>query len=516
MKALLFDTKVYEQVATEGLVQQALDRNQAKLSSTGALMIRTGKFTGRSPEDKYIVRDAITNKHVDWNKFNNPLGIDAFVKLKDDMLAYLNQQPELWGRNMYASADPAYQLHLRIVTETPWANHFAANMFIEPAACDLFDFQPQWQILQAPGFHANPSVHGTRSNNFTIVSFEHQLIMIGGSGYTGEIKKSVFTILNFLLPFNHQVLSMHCSANEGEDGDVALFFGLSGTGKTTLSADSHRKLIGDDEHGWGAHGVFNFEGGCYAKIINLSPESEPEIYSAIREGALVENAVLHKYRQEIDFADKTITENTRVSYPLEFISNAKHPATGGHPTNIFFLSCDASGVLPPISKLDKEQAMYYFLNGYTAKVAGTEAGVKEPKITFSTCFGAPFLPLHPEVYAGLLGKKMAGHDVNVWLVNTGWTGGPYGTGERMRISYTRAMVRAALAGKLNGVEYVTHPILKLMMPVSCPEVDNKVLNPRNTWSDPFAYDEAATKLAAEFQKNFVQFHNMAVKEVALI
>jgi len=421
------------------------------------------------------------------------------------MMQYLNGKEELWVRDAYACADPAYRMNIRVINENPWSNLFAYNMFLRPTEQELENFQPEWHIIQAPGFKADPAVDGTRQHNFAVVSFTHKTILIGGTGYTGEMKKGIFTILNYVLPHQKNVLSMHCSANMGKDGDVAIFFGLSGTGKTTLSADPNRKLIGDDEHGWTANSVFNFEGGCYAKTIDLSEEKEPEIYHAIRPGALVENVGFENGTNKIDFASKKITENTRVSYPLHFISNAAEPSIGGLPKNIFFLTCDAYGVLPPISKLTPGQAMYQFISGYTAKVAGTEAGVTEPKSTFSACFGAPFLPLHPGKYAEMLGNKMREHEVNVWMINTGWSGGSYGVGSRMKLSYTRAMITAALNGDLDHVQFEAHPVFGMMMPVSCPNVPSEMLNPRNTWADANAYDAKAKDLAQQFINNFSKY-----------
>ena len=499
----MFTTLVHEQLPIEKLVSQSIERKEGSLTDTGALLIKTGKFTGRSPEDKFIVRDDISIKSVDWNKFNNPIDENSFLQLKDRLISYLNNKQEIWARNLFACADDRYRLSVRVINENPWSNHFASNMLIEPDTNDLKNFNAEWLIIQAPGFEADPLVDGTRQKNFTILSFTHKTILIGGSGYTGEIKKGIFTALNFILPYQNNVLSMHCSANEGPNGDTALFFGLSGTGKTTLSADSRRKLIGDDEHGWSNQGIFNLEGGCYAKIINLSADCEPEIFSAIKPGALVENAVLFKNSNKIDFSDKSITENTRTSYPLVYIPNAKLPSLSGHPQNIFFLTCDAYGVLPPISLLNEEQAMYYFINGYTAKIAGTEVGITEPKVTFSACFGAPFLPLHPEFYATLLGEKLKEHKVKVWLVNTGWTAGSYGKGYRISINNTRAMVNAALSGKLNNVDYQQHSIFHLSVPQTCPGLSSQtLLNPREMWSDKGDYDKTATRLVSLFNENF--------------
>ena len=394
------------------------------------------------------MKDSITESTVHWNNFNLPIDEKYFHQLKKKLVDHLSGKDEIWVRDCYACAHPDYRINIRVINENPWSNLFAYNMFLRPHDEELEDFKPDWHIIQAPEFHADPAVDGTRQHNFAIVSFTHKTILIGGTGYTGEIKKGIFTILNYILPQEKNVLSMHCSANVGEQGDTAIFFGLSGTGKTTLSADPQRKLIGDDEHGWTSDSVFNFEGGCYAKVIDLSEEKEPEIYHAIRPGALVENTTYIGDTNQIDFESKKITENTRVSYPLDFISNAVVPSIGETPKNIFFLTADASGVMPPVSKLTPAQAMYQFISGYTAKVAGTEAGVTEPKSTFSACFGAPFMPLHPGKYAEMLGIKMKEHDVKVWLINTGWSGGSYGVGNRIKLTYTRAMITAALNGEL--------------------------------------------------------------------
>jgi phosphoenolpyruvate carboxykinase (ATP) len=496
---------IHYQLWPEVLVNQALERKQGVLNDTGALCINTGEFTGRSPLDKFIVKDELTANTVNWNNFNIPIEDKYFQQLKRKVLDYLGKQGEIWVRDGYACADPAYRINIRVINENPWSNLFAYNMFLRPEEKELTNYAVDWHIIQAPSFRADATIDGTRQHNFAIVSFKEKTIIIGGTGYTGEMKKGIFTILNYVLPHDKNVLSMHCSANLGHDGDVAIFFGLSGTGKTTLSADPNRKLIGDDEHGWTANSVFNFEGGCYAKVIDLSAEKEPEIFNAIRPGALVENVTFLEGTNKIDFAGKKITENTRVSYPLPFISNALEPSVGGLPKNIFFLTCDAYGVLPPISKLSPGQAMYQFISGYTAKVAGTEAGVTEPKSTFSACFGAPFLPLHPGQYAEMLGKKMRENKVNIWMVNTGWSGGAYGVGQRMKLSYTRAMITAVLNGELDNVTFEAHPVFGMLMPASCPNVPEQILNPKNTWTDKDAYDATAKKLAAEFIKNFEKY-----------
>ena len=504
---------IHYQLSPEELVQDTLRIGDGVLNDTGALVIRTGEFTGRSPKDKFIVKDDITADSVHWNDFNLPIEQKYFDIIKKKILGYFETLPELWVRDCYACADPRYRLNIRLVNEKPSNNLFAYNMFLRPAEEELDDFTPEWTILSAPGLKLNPSESGTRQHNAAVVSFKHKMILIAGTGYTGEIKKGIFTILNYILPHQKNVLSMHCSANMGDDGDTAIFFGLSGTGKTTLSADPNRKLIGDDEHGWTSDNIFNFEGGCYAKTINLTEEKEPEIYNAIRSGALVENITFYPGRNRIHFDDGSITENTRVSYPLDYISNAMEPSIGGLPKNIFFLTCDAFGVLPPVSKLTPGQAMYQFISGYTAKVAGTEAGVTEPKSTFSACFGAPFLPLHPGKYAQMLGKKMQEHKVNVWMINTGWTGGPYGIGNRMKLKYTRAMITASLEGKLDSVQFENDPIFGMAIPKACPNVPAEILNPRNTWTDKTAYDGKAKYLASLFIKNFEKYKDGVTAEV---
>jgi len=510
---LRYSDNIHYQHTPEELVQDTLRIGEGTLNDTGALVINTGEFTGRSPKDKFTVKDNITANTVHWNEFNIPIEEKYFDIVKKKILEHLNMQPEIWIRDCYACADPRYRMSIRVVNEKPWINLFAYNMFIRPTEDELEEFTADWTILSAPGLKLDPKECGTRQHNASIVSFKHKMILIAGTGYTGETKKGIFTILNYVLPHDKNVLSMHCSANMGKNGDTAIFFGLSGTGKTTLSADPNRKLIGDDEHGWTDDGIFNFEGGCYAKTINLTEEKEPEIYNAIRPGALLENVRFYAGTDKINFDDASITENTRVSYPLNFISNAMEPSIGGLPKNIFFLTCDAFGVLPPISKLNAGQAMYQFISGYTAKVAGTEAGVTEPKPTFSACFGAPFLPLHPGKYAEMLGKKMQQHKVNVWLINTGWTGGPCGVGSRMKLKFTRAMITAALDGKLDNVDFETHPVFGMAVPKSCPGVPTEVLNPRNTWADKTAYDEKAKYLGGLFVKNFEKYASGVSNEI---
>ncbi len=496
---------IHYQSSPEELVHDTLRTGEGHLTDSGALSIRTGEFTGRSPQDKFTVKDNITAGTVNWNNFNIPIEDKYFHIIHKKMMDYLNERKELWVRDCYACADPRYRLNIRLITEKPWTNLFGYNMFLRPAEEELDDFTPQWHVISAPGLKLEPKECGVRQHNAAVISFTHKTILIAGTGYTGETKKGVFGILNFLLPQYHNVLPMHCSANMNDEGDTAIFFGLSGTGKTTLSADPTRKLIGDDEHGWSDNNVFNFEGGCYAKLINLSEEKEPEIFAAIRPGAIVENIQFFPGTARINFDDATITENTRVSYPLDFISNAQEPSIGNKPRNIFFLTCDAYGVLPPVSRLTKGQAMYQFISGYTAKVAGTEAGVTEPKPTFSACFGAPFMPLHPGRYAEMLGKKMEENQVSVWLINTGWTGGPHGIGHRMKLSYTRAMISAALEGKLDKVATDTDPVFGLAIPKEVPGVPAEILTPKNTWKDKGAYDEKVKFLAGLFVNNFRQY-----------
>lgn len=494
------------------LVERTLAMGEGVLSDTGALVIKTGEFTGRSPKDKFIVKDDITTNTVDWNNFNLPFDSQKFDALFDKVVAYLGGK-EVYVKDAYVCADETYRLTLRVIAEKPWSAMFAGNMFMRPSEAEILSANPEWTIVCAPEFKADAAVDGTRQHNFAIINFTKKVILIGGTGYTGEIKKGIFSILNYILPQNKGVLSMHCSANVGKGGDTAVFFGLSGTGKTTLSADPNRGLIGDDEHGWSANGVFNFEGGCYAKTVNLSAENEPEIYNAIKFGSILENINFHEGTRTPDYENIAITENTRVSYPIDFIANALEPSVGGIPKNIFFLTCDAFGVFPPISKLTKGQAMYYFISGYTAKVAGTEAGITEPVTTFSACFGAPFLPLHPTKYAEMLGKKMTDNNVNVWLINTGWSGGSYGVGSRMKLKFTRAMITAALNGELNNVEYTKLPIFGLSIPTSCPNVPSEILNPRNTWADKAAYDAKSQSLAVGFVNNFEKYKSQANEEI---
>ncbi len=494
------------------LIEKSLDKKEGILTDTGALMCDTGKFTGRAPNDKYIVRDSTTENHVWWKEFNNPISPEVFKSLKAKLIEFISDK-ELFVKDVFACASNDFKLSARIVNTEAYHNLFVHNMFIRPEKEELENFIPQWTVINAPAFEANPETDGVRSKNFAIINFSEKCIIIGGTGYTGEIKKGIFTVLNFILPVDHKVLSMHCSANEGPDGQTALFFGLSGTGKTTLSTDPNRKLIGDDEHGWSKNQIFNFEGGCYAKVINLSEKGEADIFNAIKFGAVLENTRFIPETRTIDFANDSVTENTRVSYPIHYIKNVKEVSTGVSPSHIFFLTSDAQGVLPPISKLTADQAMFHFLSGYTAKVAGTEEGVKEPKAVFSSCFGAPFLPLHPGKYASLLGDKLRNSNVNVWLVNTGWIGGPVGVGSRMRLAHTRSIITAALNGQLSQVEYTPHPVFGVMVPISCPGVPVFVLNPKDNWTDKNGYDIAANKLAEQFIKNFEKFKDVADQSI---
>ncbi|WP_205574706.1 phosphoenolpyruvate carboxykinase [Indioceanicola profundi] len=486
------------------LYEQALLRGEARLSRHGALVALTGQHTGRSPNDKFIVQEETTSDDIWWGNVNKPISEEAFDRLQSRIQGYL-QGREVFVQDLWAGADPAHRLPVRIVTQHAWHNMFAQNMFIRPPLAERTEFEPAFTVLQVPDFKAVPERDGTRSDVFILCNFKKRLVLIGGTSYAGEIKKSIFSVLNFLLPAKG-VLPMHCSANMGPNGDTAIFFGLSGTGKTTLSADSSRTLIGDDEHGWADSSVFNFEGGCYAKVIRLSAEAEPEIYATTRRfGTILENVVMDPDTRELDLDDGQYTENTRASYPIDFIPNASATGTGPQPDNIIMLTADAFGVLPPISKLTAEQAMYHFLSGYTARVAGTEKGVTEPQATFSTCFGAPFMPRHPTVYAKLLGERIARNGANCWLVNTGWTGGAYGTGKRMSIGHTRSLVRAALDGQLATVNHAPEPNFGLLVPEGCEGVPADVLFPKNTWSDKSAYDTTAREVARRFEANFQQF-----------
>lgn len=495
---------VHWNISTFDLISNSILDHQCELTSSGALACNTGKFTGRSPKDKYIVADDLTENNIWWGEVNHKLSTESFERLYQKVTLYLSNR-DVYVRDVFACAAKDYRLKIRVVTEYAWQSLFAYNLFLRPNTQELLKFAEDWVILSAPGFIGDPKEDGIRSENFTVINFKKKVILIGGTAYTGEIKKAVFTVLNYILPQERNVLPMHCSANVGERGDTAIFFGLSGTGKTTLSADPARKLIGDDEHGWDANSVFNLEGGCYAKCVNLSHEKEPQIFNAIKFGALLENVCFYPKRQVVNYADTSITENTRAAYPIDFMDNIVESSVGKPPENIFLLTADAFGVLPPISKLNLRQAMYHFISGYTSKVAVTEIGVKEPQITFSACFGKPFLPLHPVRYASMLGEKLKSASIKVWLINTGWTGGSYGTGERIKLEYTRAMVTAALNGHLDRVEFQKHKLFEVEMPVNCPGVPAELLNPENTWADKNEYEITAKNLAEEFAKNFKKY-----------
>lgn len=508
----LHDAIQHWNLPAAALIEAALRKGEGRMTSQGAFLAVTAPTTGRSPQDRFVVDHPQIHDDIWWGAVNKPISQQHYEVLRADVLAYL-QSRELYVRDMYAGADPRERVNVRLVTESAWHNLFAANMFIQPDHDALRTLLPDFTVLHAPNMQTIPARHGTRSDVAVLIHFVEREILIIGTKYAGEIKKSIFGVMNYLLP-KHGLLSMHCSANIGDEGDTAVFFGLSGTGKTTLSADPSRGLIGDDEHGWAEEGVFNFEGGCYAKVINLSAEAEPEIHATLGMfGTILENVVMDPVTREVDLDDDTITENTRGSYPISFIPHHVPNGRGGHPKNIFFLTADAFGVLPPISRLTPEQAMYHFISGYTAKLAGTERGVTEPSATFSACFGAPFLAWHPIKYAELLAENMPKHAANVWLVNTGWTGGPYGVGHRMSIKHTRALIHAALEQKLEKIATTPHPVFGVHMPVSCPDVPQEVLNPRNTWADPAAYDAQAQKLAELFVKNFAQFADRVPAEV---
>ncbi len=496
--------RVYHNLSTPALVERAIRNHEGHLCHLGPLATRTGQYTGRSANDKFVVEEASSRQRVWWGKHNKGIDEQRFQLLKARLLAYL-QGRDVYVQDAYAGADKECRLRVRVITETAWHSMFARNMFIRVLDRAVLEgFVPEFTVLHCPGFHAIPELDGTNSEAFIILHFGRGLVIIGGTGYAGEIKKSIFTVMNYLLP-QRGVLGMHCSANQGADGDTALFFGLSGTGKTTLSSDPDRAMIGDDEHGWSERGIFNFEGGCYAKVIRLDPQAEPEIYATTRRfGTILENVALRMDDRRVDLADATMTENTRASYPITHLPNIVADGRGPHPKNIILLTADAFGVLPPLAKLTPAQAMYHFISGYTAKVAGTERGVTEPSATFSACFGAPFMALPPRVYSDLLGEKIARHKSDCWLVNTGWTGGPYGTGYRIKIPHTRAMVRAILAGRLEGVELVPDPVFKVLVPREVPDVPRELLTPRDTWADKKAYDAKADTLAGLFAKNFAE------------
>jgi phosphoenolpyruvate carboxykinase (ATP) len=505
LSQLLSGETVRRNLPVTALMEHSLRRDEGtRLASNGALVGYTGKRTGRSPKDKFTVKDARTADKIFWGEVNRPFEPDKFDALYARVLGHLKGR-ELFVQDLYAGADAQYRLPIRVVNELAWHNLFVRQLFVRPSAEQLKTHQPEFTVICAPSFQSDPSRDGTQSEVFILVDFTRRLVLIGGTHYAGEIKKSIFGVMNFLLP-ERNVFPMHCSANIGHDGVTALFFGLSGTGKTTLSADPKRRLIGDDEHGWSPDEIFNFEGGCYAKCIHLSQKNEPQIWNAIRFGCVLENVVLEEHTGMADYESDKLTENTRAAYPVDFIDNAVIPGVGGHPKNVVFLTADAFGVLPPIAKLTPEQAMYHFLSGYTAKIAGTEAGLgKEPQATFSTCFGAPFLPLAPKVYAEMLGRRLKEHNAQCWLVNTGWSGGPYGVGKRMSLPYTRAMVRAVVEGQLAKSQFETESAFGLAIPKSCPDVPSELLNPRNSWQDKAAYDRMATELANRFAKNFERF-----------
>ena len=504
---LINPAAVYRNLPVSILTEKAVACGEGTLSNTGALVVKTGKYTGRSPEDRFVVDEPTTHDEIAWGKINVPITEAAFDGIYKRMCAYL-QNREIFIFDGFAGADPNYRLNVRVINELASQNLFIHQLLLRPTDAELEAFAPGFTIIAAPGFKCIPEVDGTHSEAAILVNFAKKMVIIAGSQYAGEIKKSVFSVMNFILPAKG-VFSMHCSANIGKDGDSALFFGLSGTGKTTLSADPDRMLIGDDEHGWSADGIFNIEGGCYAKCINLSQENEPQIWDAIKFGSLVENVVMNPETRELDFNDGSLTENTRVGYPVEFIPNAAIPGVGSHPKTVIFLTADAFGVLPPVSKLERGQAMYHFVSGYTSKLAGTERGITEPQATFSTCFGAPFLPRPAHIYADMLGERIDTYGANVYLINTGWSGGPYGVGKRMSIKYTRAMVTAALNGDLEKAGFELDPIFNVLVPVSCPNVPSEVLNPMNTWADKAAYTEAAKKLAKMFVENFKKYTDMS-------
>jgi phosphoenolpyruvate carboxykinase (ATP) len=505
-REILKSGKVRFNLSIEELTDIAVRKEEGYIAANGALCVNTGKYTGRSPKDRFIVDEPCVHDYVDWNNSNLPISSGSFQRLYKKALDYMKDR-ELYIFDGFVSNDEKYRMPIRVINEFAFQNLFSQQLFIKPKPGELKGFAPGFTIIALPDLKADPKTDGTRSEVFIVISFEKKMVLIGGTKYCGEIKKSVFTVMNYLLPFKN-VLPMHCSANVGEKGGVALFFGLSGTGKTTLSADNDRRLIGDDEHGWTENGVFNFEGGCYAKCINLSKEKEPQIWNAIRKGTLLENVVIDKSTGLPDYDDARFTENTRAAFPINHMDDAVPEGKGGRPRTIVFLTADATGVLPPISKLTGEQAMYYFLSGYTSKLAGTENGIVEPVPTFSTCFGGPFMLLKPKVYADLLGEKIKKYNVNVFLVNTGWTGGPYGTGSRIKLEYTRAMVRAAINGELDETSYVTHPVFKLKMPAHCPGVPDNILNPANTWNNISEYNNKARELAAHFRENFTKYQDV--------
>ncbi len=510
--ALTHVGKVHWQLSPIVLIEEAIQRREGRLSQEGALVCNTGGFTGRSPRDKYIVQDDKTRDTLWWSSVNTPLDPAYFDALYQRITQYLKGK-EIYVRDVYANALPAYHLPIRVVNTVAWHNLFCHHIFLRPTSEVLRDFTPEFTIISVPNFKADPSLDGTRGPNFTIINFSKKMILIGGTGYAGELKKSIFTVLNYLMPQKYQVLPMHCAANMGEQGDTAIFFGLSGTGKTTLSTDPQRKLIGDDAHGWYDQGVFNFEGGCYAKTINLSPEKEPQVFRAIKFGTILENMRFVAGTREVDYANATVTENMRGAYPIEHIPNVVIPSAGNIPQHIFFLTCDALGVLPPIAKLSREQAMYHFISGYTAKLEGTEVGITVPQAVFSACFGTAFLPLHPTQYATMLGQKMEKYAVSVWLVNTGWVGGGYGVGERIQLAHTRTLITAVLSGSFSEASYTQHPVFGISIPTRCSGVSENLLNPNSSWQDKANYAAQTQALAQAFVDNFKQYEDFASQEI---
>jgi phosphoenolpyruvate carboxykinase (ATP) len=500
-------SKIHRNLPVEKLVEISVQKNEGMVTSTGSLSVKTGKFTGRSPDDRFIVFDDLTRDKVHWGKVNNQLPTETFEKLSQKMKKFVDGK-ELFVFDGFVGADPENRQSIRIITDHAWQSLFVHQLFIRPSAAELESHEPEFTVMCINDFEAIPEIDGTASNAFIFINLSKKLVLIGTTSYAGEIKKAIFSVMNFILP-SKGVFPMHCSANVGKDGDTVLFFGLSGTGKTSLSADPERMLIGDDEHGWSDKGIFNFEGGCYAKCINLKEESEPQIWNAIKTGAVLENVVIDKESLKPNFDDGSITENTRAAYPLSYIPGAVVPSVGGNPKVIIFLTADAMGVLPPVSKLSKDAAMFHFMSGYTSKLAGTERGVKKPKATFSKCFGAPFMPRPASVYAEMLGEKILNHKTSVYLINTGWSGGPYGVGKRIKIEYSRAMVTAALTGSLDIVKFSHNDVFNLDIPTECPGVPSEVLEPKNTWTDKDAYDLSAKKLAQMFVDNFKKFENIS-------
>ena len=500
-------SKIHRNLSVEKLLEAATQKNEGMITSTGSLSVKTGKYTGRSPDDRFIVFDDLTHDKIHWGKVNKQIPTETFEKLSQKMKKFVDGK-ELYIFDGFVGADPENRLPIRVINDHAWQSLFVHQLLIRPSATELESHEPEFTIICINDFEAIPEVDGTSSNAFILINLSKRLVLIGTTNYAGEIKKAIFSVMNFILP-SKGVFPMHCSANIGKDGDTSLFFGLSGTGKTSLSADPQRMLIGDDEHGWSDKGIFNFEGGCYAKCINLKEKHEPQIWNAIKNGAVLENVVINKESLKPDFADGSLTENTRAAYPLDYIPGAVIPSVGGNPKVIIFLTADAMGVLPPLSKLSKNAAMFHFMSGYTSKLAGTEIGVKEPKAVFSKCFGAPFMPRPASVYAEMLGEKISKHNTSVYLINTGWSGGPYGVGERIKIEYSRAMVTAALTGSLDIVKFSHNDIFNLDVPTECPNVPSEVLEPRNMWIDKDAYDLSAKKLAQMFVDNFKKFENIS-------